>query len=747
MTRLILNILFVCFLFLEGRVGKTALLNSLNNEPFKETMSTKGAAVDEACILDRNDVDARGETWKRRSLVLGASSELERAVVRKAAETEEENRRKEKKRRQKQNNDDNANDCETGMERKAEAESQDQASSTASSTLPATPPATPPPTTAMATKKETPFQPIENIPKVEEEHRDTSQIMSEQMRQMDDAQLSRLVKDGAYKDLTISTWDYGGQEVFYTLHNLFLNREGVYLVVFNLEHLTTKANDFITANSNNNDIAETFASRALRFINFWLASIAIHAGTDKGAPVFLVGTHKDCLSASSAVVDMDELLRGASKQIEKECDLDRDGFRIQRYSKDVVFYACDTVKRTVNLKTEAGFTVDKVVIEMRQKIMTAIKEDPRKYIEEEVPCRWMEIYDSIMEHRRNFKRVSKEHDEENTRQLVESKDAHAKEQEDQKECKTLGEQVSIGQIEEIAKSKGVLKEDVPKMLQFFKALGLCVYFAHPASLGRTVILEPQWLIDAISLVINDHRLHGPVRDVLKNMFQTFSSKVVPENKETDKKLITVNMKELVSSLGVTFSPDDLQALHTLLDTNRDGCVDLDEWVNWSLGGIWRVSVSSGSDAQSDGSTFDSRVDQLLTALHDQALSIVEKNHVVGWSALAKTGQASRAVLDSLWHKHTPEVRNYLVSIMDRFGLLVQLWDDNQFLIPSLLAEDASISSLWMSSGTAAANFTTVCFHFDYELPPGFFERIQAYLIRKIHRMKNAKESKRCKGGK
>ena len=86
--------------------------------------------------------------------------------------------------------------------------------------------------------------------KVDESHCDTQHTAAQAMRQMNDAQLSKLVGDGAYNDLTISTWDYGGQKVFYTLHNLFLNREGVYLCVFNLEHLTTKAETYVERSDN-----------------------------------------------------------------------------------------------------------------------------------------------------------------------------------------------------------------------------------------------------------------------------------------------------------------------------------------------------------------------------------------------------------------------------------------------------------------------------------------------------------------
>ena len=67
-------------------------------------------------------------------------------------------------------------------------------------------------------------------------------------------------------------WDFGGQEVFYALHHLFLTQQGIYLVVFSLKDLR-------------DDEAAT-----LKYVKYWLESIRIHG---KDAPVFVVGTFMD----------------------------------------------------------------------------------------------------------------------------------------------------------------------------------------------------------------------------------------------------------------------------------------------------------------------------------------------------------------------------------------------------------------------------------------------------------------------
>ena len=75
--------------------------------------------------------------------------------------------------------------------------------------------------------------------------------------------------------ITFSTWDFGGQSGFHNLHHLFLSRYSVYLVVFKMPHMMKDP------------------QRAVEMIRYWLNSLALHA---KGAPILLVGTHKDQVS-------------------------------------------------------------------------------------------------------------------------------------------------------------------------------------------------------------------------------------------------------------------------------------------------------------------------------------------------------------------------------------------------------------------------------------------------------------------
>ena len=84
-------------------------------------------------------------------------------------------------------------------------------------------------------------------------------------------------------DTILSIFDFGGQSVFNIIHHLFLTSYGVYLVVFNMLDILDNEK----------------GKQSLDELSSWINSIWMHtsrsntAGSKPMAPVFLVGTHKD----------------------------------------------------------------------------------------------------------------------------------------------------------------------------------------------------------------------------------------------------------------------------------------------------------------------------------------------------------------------------------------------------------------------------------------------------------------------
>jgi GTPase SAR1 family protein len=92
----------------------------------------------------------------------------------------------------------------------------------------------------------------------------------------------------AESGLLISLFDFGGQSVFEVIHHLFLTRNGVYALVFNMEWLLAEGPD---------------KERALRFMRGWLSSIAVHTfnkTTQMTAPIVIVGTRLDTVTSPAA---------------------------------------------------------------------------------------------------------------------------------------------------------------------------------------------------------------------------------------------------------------------------------------------------------------------------------------------------------------------------------------------------------------------------------------------------------------
>jgi GTPase SAR1 family protein len=96
--------------------------------------------------------------------------------------------------------------------------------------------------------------------------------------------------------LMISLFDFGGQSVFDVIHHLFLTRNGVYALVFNMEWLVTEG---------------PAKDKALRFMRNWLSSVAVHTYdkvTNTTAPIVFVGTRLDLISSPAKHAAISTLL-------------------------------------------------------------------------------------------------------------------------------------------------------------------------------------------------------------------------------------------------------------------------------------------------------------------------------------------------------------------------------------------------------------------------------------------------------
>ena len=105
------------------------------------------------------------------------------------------------------------------------------------------------------------------------------------MGTIDETLVKELGKTVTPSNIVVSVSDYGGQDVFYALHHLFMTRNAVYIVVFNMEWLLE---------------AGPVRDKALSYLRFWINSITVHtydSATGSLAPIAIVGTRKDQVSS------------------------------------------------------------------------------------------------------------------------------------------------------------------------------------------------------------------------------------------------------------------------------------------------------------------------------------------------------------------------------------------------------------------------------------------------------------------
>jgi len=168
------------------------------------------------------------------------------------------------------------------------------------------------------------------------------------------------------QELIFHVWDYGGQQVFYNMHHLFLSRYGVYCCVFNM-HSLLKSDE---------------REDAISYLRFWLKSIRMHAN---GAPFFLVGTHKDLYPAPRSHREINDILESVdfldSGLLHHLCINEHD---------DLLFYPVDNTSSAADPTLQhLRECIDKFAREDR------VEGEEYPYVEKRIPTTWVSALDTL----------------------------------------------------------------------------------------------------------------------------------------------------------------------------------------------------------------------------------------------------------------------------------------------------------------------------------------------------------------
>ncbi|KAK3576896.1 hypothetical protein CHS0354_017566 [Potamilus streckersoni] len=242
---------------------------------------------------------------------------------------------------------------------------------------------------------------------------------------------------------TLAMWDFAGQFVFYTTHQTFLTRRAIYLLVTDLgQQVTDIVKDECFFDREGMQLCKVHD-----LVEVWLNSIHSCASSHESStpPVILVGTHADKIEQNS--------LREVSAN----------------YFRQIRFLLNDKPAR-FHLVDE-DFVVDNTLCgprheALKRKIVELASKQP--YWGEEVPARWLPLEHRLMVLKASGVKV-----------------------------------VRVSILEDLNQTGSVqieTREELDLFLRFQHEMGSILYF-NVEGLRENVVLDPQWLIDAVKSLI------------------------------------------------------------------------------------------------------------------------------------------------------------------------------------------------------------------------------------------------------
>ncbi|KAL8574880.1 hypothetical protein ACOMHN_003440 [Nucella lapillus] len=264
------------------------------------------------------------------------------------------------------------------------------------------------------------------------------------------------------KMVVLNIWDFAGQAVYYTTHQVFLTSRAVYVIVFNL------CDDLVPVNAENEEAEESEELSTLEYMDFWMRSIHSHAAENTrdsienstlSPPIFVVGTHRNSLHEDPVV---------RSELVEEKFSELRDFLTGKPYTHHLV---------TPFFAVENSLDGDEEIIKLKAEMERVAGQ--QWYMGEQMPIRWLRF----------------------EQELTHLADTGV-------HCATLS------QVSEMARNHGVeTAEELRTLLTFYHDLGLLIHYGagmddsvtHDPLLENTVVLSPQWLAHNFRHVVTGTR--------------------------------------------------------------------------------------------------------------------------------------------------------------------------------------------------------------------------------------------------
>jgi hypothetical protein len=285
----------------------------------------------------------------------------------------------------------------------------------------------------------------------------------------------QVAKDGRRQDITFHTWDFGGQQVYYVLHHLFIT-EGVCCLCFNMLEALNDRN------------------QCMEYIAFWLNSTYSHVASKEHCSILLVGTHRDIVSDPQQHRTISDTLLSQFEQ----CSFWRCVRQPSPPLDDSVDSPVDSlcffpVDNTSNNDSSGTASVMMTINMLAEQQVQA---------REEKPLRWLKVLDELQ----NIQKGDMNYIELGSRQTDFGHTSVLTSQNTDTATKPS--------LWEVAFMNGVTEPaDFDALIDFFNNIGV-IKHCHLRSMALNcqdvIILKPQWLVNVFSAVITCYTLDGPV---------------------------------------------------------------------------------------------------------------------------------------------------------------------------------------------------------------------------------------------
>ena len=258
------------------------------------------------------------------------------------------------------------------------------------------------------------------------------------------------------EDIYSVLWDFGGQNVYYATHPLFITPRAMYLLVYDLSRDPHEKAKPVVKQGMYKKILDSHGTKInLDYLNFWMTSVASLGDPDvcldlagvNIPPVFLVCTHADQPFDVADPFALALEVFGSLQTKPYKSQLYDDVFVVDN-TKSGVESECSEVKR------------------LREKLLAVAKELPQ--MKEAIPIKWLK-YEKTLQ--------------------VTVKEGH--------------KWISLEMAKQIASEVCTIDDEQEffTLLNFLHDQRILIHFDDTPVLNNLVVLDPQWLVDVFKKVI------------------------------------------------------------------------------------------------------------------------------------------------------------------------------------------------------------------------------------------------------